>query len=138
MATFMVRADVADHRRRSTPPSPPAPTTLDESMPDAGDDARRVHAVLLLAHPGATPETPVARPAAHRPALPAHLRWAPTPDTEPGQIARLEGHGPVTEAWITRVLGPNAKFKINPVLDLAGQAPVDAYEIPTDIDRPCT
>ena len=45
-------------------------------------------------------------------------------------IARLEGHGPVTEAWITRVLGPHAKFKIHPVLDLAGQAPVDAYEIP--------
>jgi hypothetical protein len=28
------------------------------------------------------------------------------------------------------VLGPNAKFKIQPVMDLAGQAPVDAYEIP--------
>ena len=38
--------------------------------------------------------------------------------------------GPVTEAWITRVLGPRCKFKVQPVLDLAGQAPVDAYEIP--------
>ena len=45
-------------------------------------------------------------------------------------IARLEDHGPVTEAWITRVLGPQARVKVQPVLDLAGQAPVDAYEIP--------
>jgi hypothetical protein len=59
-----------------------------------------------------------------------HSYAGPDRDTEHGQIARLEGHGPVTEAWITRVLGPNAKFKIQPVLDLAGQAPVDAYEIP--------
>ena len=45
-------------------------------------------------------------------------------------IARLEGHGPLTEAWITRVLGPRCRFKVQPVLDLAGQAPVDGYEIP--------
>jgi hypothetical protein len=45
-------------------------------------------------------------------------------------VARLEGHGPVTEAWITRVLGPRAHFKVQPVLDLEGRAPVDAYEIP--------
>jgi hypothetical protein len=50
------------------------------------------------------------------------------PDAEP--VARVEGHGPVTEAWVTRVLGPRCRFKVTPVLDLAGQAPVDAYEIP--------
>ena len=94
-------------------------------MPDAGVDARRVHAVLLMAHPGATPETPVGD---LLPTVQLYLHSYLGQDAEP--IARLEGHGPVTEAWITRVLGPNAKFKIQPVLDLAGQAPVDAYEIP--------
>ena len=101
-------------------------------MPDADDDQRRVHAVLLLTHPGSTRQDTRGRAAAHRAALPALLRRARAgPDPEHGQIARLEGHGPVTEAWITRVLGPRAKVKITPVLDLAGQAPVDAYEIPT-------
>jgi hypothetical protein len=49
---------------------------------------------------------------------------------EESGIARVEGHGPVTEAWIRRHLGPHARFTIKPVIDLAGQAPVDAYEIP--------
>ena len=42
----------------------------------------------------------------------------------------MEGHGPVTDDWVRDVLGPTCRFKIQPVLDLAGQAPVDAYEIP--------
>jgi hypothetical protein len=50
------------------------------------------------------------------------------PDAE--GVAPVEGHGPVTEDWLRRVLGPRARFKVQPVLDLAGQAPVDAYEIP--------
>ena len=45
-------------------------------------------------------------------------------------MARVEGHGPVTEAWLRQHLGPHARFTVRPVLDLAGQAPVDAYEIP--------
>ena len=50
--------------------------------------------------------------------------------SETAHIARVESHGPVTEAWIRQHLGPHARFTIRPVLDLAGQAPVDAYEIP--------
>ena len=54
-----------------------------------------------------------------------------SPDDVPGEgIARLEGHGPVTEDWVREVLGPHCRFKIYPVLDLEGMAPVDAYEIP--------
>lgn len=45
-------------------------------------------------------------------------------------VARFEGQGPVTEEWVRRRLGERARFEIQPVLDLAGQAPVDAYEIP--------
>ena len=108
---------------------------LVESMPDADVDQRRVHAVLLMAT-GAPDDTgthdllPTVQLHLH-----SYLNPDPDADTDPGaveagRIARLEGHGPVTEAWITRVLGPRAKFKIQPVLDLAGQAPVDAYEIP--------
>jgi hypothetical protein len=50
-------------------------------------------------------------------------------DEETG-VARVEGHGPVTEAWLRSHLGPHARFDIRPALDIAGQAPVDAYEIP--------
>ena len=45
-------------------------------------------------------------------------------------ITRVEGGGAVTEAWIRDHLGPQARFTIRPVLDVAGQAPVDSYEIP--------
>ena len=133
MATFMVRADIATIDAIDAAVTARA-ETLTESMPDADDDARRVHAVLLMAHPGATPDTDVADllPTVQ---LYLHTYLGPDPDngtdgTGNGQIARLEGHGPVTQAWIQRVLGPHAKFNIQPVLDLAGQAPVDAYEIP--------
>ncbi|WP_234410844.1 DUF222 domain-containing protein [Nocardioides terrigena] len=50
-------------------------------------------------------------------------------DEETG-VARVEGQGPVTEAWLRHHLGPHARFTVSPVIDLAGQAPVDAYEIP--------
>lgn len=49
---------------------------------------------------------------------------------EPTDVTRVEGNGPVTEAWVRKHLGPHVRFTIRPVLDLAGQAPVDAYEIP--------
>jgi uncharacterized protein DUF222 len=120
MASFMVRADVATIEAIDA-----AVTTLAATLTEADEDHRRVHAVLLMTHPTATPATDV------RDLLPTvqlYLHTCPGPDSE--GIARLEGHGPVTEAWITRVLGPTCRFKIQPVLDLAGQAPVDAYEIP--------
>lgn len=51
------------------------------------------------------------------------------PVDAPG-LARVEGHGPVTEDWLRTRLGPLAAFTVRPVLDPLGQAPVDAYEIP--------
>ena len=45
-------------------------------------------------------------------------------------LARIEGYGTVTEPWIRDMLGPLARFAVRPVLDLDGQAPVDAWEIP--------
>jgi hypothetical protein len=45
-------------------------------------------------------------------------------------MARIEGVGLVTETWVRDHLGPRARFTIRPVIDLEGQAPVDAWEIP--------
>jgi len=49
---------------------------------------------------------------------------------EPTGIVRVEGVGPVTETWLRDTLGPHARLTVKPVIDLEGQAPVDAYEIP--------
>ncbi|MDF1604209.1 DUF222 domain-containing protein [Nocardioides sp. YIM 152315] len=144
MASFLVRADLA------TITTLEAVTTtgahhLKHAYPDATDDERRVLTVLLLMTGQGLPDTendgeqddkqdqaPVA------PEVPDLADLLPTVtlfvhlyggvDSE--GIARVEGHGPVTEAWVREVLGPNVRFRIQPVLDLAGQAPVDAYEIP--------
>jgi Domain of unknown function (DUF222) len=50
------------------------------------------------------------------------------PDSE--GIARVEGCGAVTEAWVRDHLSSHARVTIRPVLDIEGQAPVDSYEIP--------
>jgi hypothetical protein len=118
----MVRADLATIDRIDATVTALAATYQDE-IPD--EDHRRVHAVLTLVTPAAGSSSTVAD---QSPQVTVFLHAYTGPDAI--GIARLEGHGPVTEAWITRVLGPNARFKIQPVLDLAGQAPVDAYEIP--------
>ena len=128
MATWMVRADTATIDAIDAAATARA-EALKESMPDADDDQRRVHAVLLMAT-GAPDDTDL------HDLLPTvqlylHTYLGPDRGTQDSQgVARLEGHGPLTEAWIPRVLGPTAKFNIQPVLDLAGQAPVDSYEIP--------
>ena len=46
-----------------------------------------------------------------------------------GGVARFEGAGPITEEQARRWLG-HCQVTIKPVIDLADQAPVDAYEIP--------
>ncbi|MGH3813716.1 MAG: hypothetical protein ACRDUV_14895 [Pseudonocardiaceae bacterium] len=47
-----------------------------------------------------------------------------------GSVVRWEGEGPVTTQYVRDVLGPHTRFTIRPVLDPAGLAPVDGYEIP--------
>lgn len=48
----------------------------------------------------------------------------------PDGVVRWEGEGPVTLQYVREQLAPYHAFTITPVVDLAGQAPVDAYEIP--------
>ena len=45
-------------------------------------------------------------------------------------VARWEGEGPVSAQYVRDFLGPTSRFTIKPVIDLAGQAAVDAYEVP--------
>ncbi|MBB3045582.1 DUF222 domain-containing protein [Nocardioides soli] len=134
MASLLVRADVATVNALDAAIIAFA-NRLSNSVPEATDDERRVLAVLLLVCgrsglrdaevPGVEQVPEVAD------LLPEVVLYVHTyaGDDREG-VARVEGHGPVTEAWVRRVLGPTARFRIQPVLDLAGQAPVDAYEIP--------
>jgi len=46
-------------------------------------------------------------------------------------VARFEGVGPVTVAQAREFLGAHCAVTIAPVIDLADQVPVDAYEVPT-------
>ncbi len=45
-------------------------------------------------------------------------------------VVRWEGEGPITRHYLREQLAPYHDLTITPVLDLAGQEPVDAYEIP--------
>lgn len=47
-----------------------------------------------------------------------------------GGVVRWEGEGPVTVQYLSENLAPFHQFVVKPVIDLANQAPVDAYEIP--------
>ena len=45
-------------------------------------------------------------------------------------VVRWEGEGPVTHAFVHEHLRPLHSYDLRPVIDLAHQAPADAYEIP--------
>ncbi|WP_126688180.1 hypothetical protein [Nocardioides ferulae] len=131
MASFLIRADIATINAIDAAITARA-DKLAEARPDdpllKTDDDRRVHAVLALAI-GADPDTDAQTEVSDLlPAVQLHIHCYGGREGE--GIARVEGHGPVSEAWVRDLLGPRARFRIQPVLDLAGQAPVDAYEIP--------
>jgi hypothetical protein len=138
MASFLVRADLATIEQIEGAVIEGA-ERLAESLPEATEDQRRVRAVLLLCNPGAAPEadladlSPTVHLFVHTYAGSAHAPTAGEFDPQTGPVERMtrvEGHGPVTESWLRELLGPRARFVVRPVLDLAGQAPVDSYEIP--------
>jgi hypothetical protein len=121
MATYLVRADVATIDTIAAAVQARA-DELGQLDPDLPADDRRVQAVLQLVT-GSDIDS-----GGQLPDVQLFVHVYAGPDRE--EIARVEGHGPVTEAWVRSVLGPKARFKIQPVLDLAGQAPVEAYEVP--------
>ena len=101
-------------------------TALRDDLPELTDDQRDVMALLMLLTPGAAEDTGAL--AERAPVVNLYVHTYAGRDHE--GITRVEGHGPVTDAWVREVLGPSCRFKVYPVIDLAGQAPVDAYEIP--------
>ncbi|GAA1146732.1 HNH endonuclease signature motif containing protein [Nocardioides aquiterrae] len=131
MASFLIRADAATINAIDAAVTAFA-QHLTTAFPDATDDERRVLAVLFLIHGTTIPE------ASDEPDLPDVADLLPTvvlfvhmyAGADREKVVRVEGHGPVTGDWVRDVLGPKARFTIQPVLDLEGQAPVDAYEIP--------
>ena len=124
-ATQLLAAYAAWNDRPAAPPMPPDDHATPDAPPAAGEN------------PAAGPPTNGEEPTAEKPTI----DWAKLLPTvvlyvhlygglDTDGVARVVGMGPVTEAWVRRHLGAQARFKITPVLDLAGQAPVDAYEIP--------
>ncbi|KRB77213.1 hypothetical protein ASE01_10745 [Nocardioides sp. Root190] len=100
---------------------------LEARMPAVDLRERKLAAFALLTNPeahldlGVGPIKPTVR-------IDLHL----TPDSE---IARMEDHGPVTVAWARQMIAHVAghvtgQVTVLPVINLANQAPVDAYEIP--------
>jgi hypothetical protein len=148
MASFMIRADVAtielidatvttiaDRLAERLPDDPDPEGAVADGVVAMGLDDRRVEAVRALCRPGAADDANLAEvdPEVQ---LVVHLLHDPAgpdldADGEPlERIARLEGHGPVTGAWLRAVLGPRARFTVQPVFYPLAQAPVDAYEVP--------
>ncbi|WGX98151.1 HNH endonuclease signature motif containing protein [Nocardioides sp. L-11A] len=124
MATFTIRADALTIAGIDAAVSAVA-ERLKDQLPDADSNDRRVAAAALLLNPTAHADLDLSDgPVKVRATVYLHL-YADSP------IARLEGHGPVTIARMMRLLGEaGARVRITPVIDLPGQAPVDAYEIP--------
>lgn len=110
-------------------------------------DERRVKAVLVLANPTRAVDLLRTYAAWRRdPDADAHSESAdralPVDDADllpavvlyahlgSGGAARVEGMSPVTEDWVRDRLGERCRFRITPLVDLANQVPVDAYEVP--------
>jgi hypothetical protein len=119
MASFLIRADAATIEQIDAAVTAKAEECAAAS-PETTDDENRVQAELqlLCGDDAATEGVEVV----------LYVHTYAGPDRE--DVARVENHGPVTEEWVRNLLGPKARFKILPVLDLTGQAPVDSYEIP--------
>ena len=99
---------------------------LEDQMPEATLAERRLVAFALLTNPDAHVDL-TAGPV--KPKVQIHLHC--TPDSP---IARMEGHGPLTTAWVRHLVEHiAAQVKVQPVIDLNHGAAVDAYEIPNRI-----
>jgi hypothetical protein len=126
MASFLTRAPVWMIAQITAIVSAYSAAIRDD-FPELTDDQRDVLALLMLLTPGADQNPQALAETAPVVNLYVHT-YAGTADDE--GINRLEGHGPVTDQWVRRTLGPHCRFKIYPVIDIEGMAPVDAYEIP--------
>ncbi|WP_028655917.1 HNH endonuclease signature motif containing protein [Nocardioides sp. J54] len=98
-------------------------TSLEETLPDVSKVERKLAAFAHLVNPDTHPDLSVG-PVKPKVKIYLHL----TPDSP---IARFEGHGPVTTAWVRKTIAHVAgKVQVLPVIDLNQTMAVDAYEIP--------
>ena len=103
--------------------------SLRDEFPELTDDERDVQAFLMLLTPGSDQEPDKVLEAA--PVVNLYVHSYVGEDST--GMARIQGHGGgglVTEDHVRDVLGPLCRFKVYPVIDIEGMAPVDAYEIP--------
>ena len=125
MASFTVHADAATVVGIDAAVTALA-KRLAEAMPDAPPADRRIAALALLANPAAHADPSFDTDAGPvRPTAQIYLHLCAD-----SAVGRLEGNGPVTIERVRELVGSAGRVKVTPVLDLAGQAPVDAYEIP--------
>jgi hypothetical protein len=145
MASLFIRADIAtietiDAAITHAAALVPAVSTPDLTDPQTGatdlgetnHDERRVEALLRLVTghlDASTIPGPNVELFVHTYRSDCH-HGDPRSTAETEGVVRIEGHGPVTTDWLRTVLGPRARFTVRPVIDIDGQAPVDAYEIP--------
>ena len=131
MGTFMVRADIATIDQIDAAVTA-REATLVEAMPDATSDERRVGAVLLMANPGSTPETPTPEllPAVtlflHSYVVRMPSRWRGSRDT-----GRSRRRGSLASSALGR------SSRSSPSSTSPARHPWMATRSPTDIDRPC-
>ena len=119
-------------------PGGPHPGDQGTGAPAAGrDPAAALRQFYRPFHPGQTPPCGC-RGGTWRPdpadLLPTvrlylHLHHDTVRDGHDG-VVRWEDEGPISTRYLRDLLGPHARFAVTGVIDLAGQAPVDAYEIP--------
>ncbi|NYI46260.1 hypothetical protein BJ993_003340 [Nocardioides aromaticivorans] len=99
---------------------------LEDQMPDATKNERRVAALALLTNPQAHVDLTVG-PVKPKVEIVLHC----TPDSA---IARMEGHGPLTVEYVRHLVEHYASgVKVQPVINLNQGASVDAYEIPAKL-----
>jgi hypothetical protein len=128
MASFLIRAPLpvieqiaATHRAYSD--------ALKNDFPELDDDERDVQAIVMLLTPGS--DADLNKLVDVLPTANLYVHTYLGADRAGGTgMARIEGHGMVTEDYLRDVLGPRCRFKVYPVIDIEGMAPVDAYEIP--------
>ncbi len=101
-----------------------------KAMPGVSIDEHRLAVLAEMTNPQNHPDPePRPDPGPVKPKVKIYLHM--TPDSP---IARMEGHGPVTTAWVRHLIAHIAgEVRVTPVIDLSQQISVDAYEIPTKI-----
>ena len=132
MGSFLIRADIATIDQLDAHVTAKE-ATLVEAMPEADQDTRRVHAVLLMANPTATPDTDVAD---LLPTVQLYLHVYPAADRRGSPGWRATARSPRPGSAASSAPAPSSRSP------RSSTWPVRPRSMPTrsrtDIDRPCS